>query len=123
MISKIKSKASALGSKMAKYKPSKRSVLKKVAKTKKFVKKNKTAIAAGGVAGVGGLTIGSISGSKKERKKAIGAIQKMGIAKAAKDLGIRKPASKLTMDEKRRILKKAKKTASENVNTYTNFFK
>lgn len=122
MISKIKSKVSSLASKAKKMKPS-RNTLKKVAKTKRFVKKNKKAIAATGVGTLGGFAIGNTSGQKKERQRAIGAIQKMGIAKAAKDLGIKKPASKLTMDEKRRIIKKAKKTSSENINTYKNFFR
>ena len=122
MISKIKSKASSLASKAKNIKPSK-DTLKKVAKTKKFVKKNKKAIAATGAGTIGGFAIGGSVGEKKERKKAIGAIQRMGIAKAAKDLGIRKPASRLTMDEKRRIIKKAKKTSSDNISIYKNFFR
>ena len=75
-------------------------------KVKTFAKKNKVALVAGGGAAE---AAGYQSGKKRERKVAIKSIQKMGLAQAAGDLGIRSSVRGLSDKQKVQITKKNEK--------------
>ena len=89
-------------------------------KVKTFAKKNKVALVAGG--GAAGTVAGYQSGKKRERKVAIKSIQKMGLAQAAGDLGIRSSVRGLSDKQKIQIVKKMKKNIVKDMKQYRSFY-
>jgi len=89
-------------------------------KVKTFAKKNKVALVAGG--GAAGTVAGYQSGKKRERKVAIKSIQKMGLAQAAGDLGIRSSVRGLSDKQKVQIVKKMKKNIVKDMKQYRSFY-
>ena len=89
-------------------------------KVKTFAKKNKVALVAGG--GAAGTVAGYQSGKKRERKVAIKSIQKMGLAQAAGDLGIRSSVRGLSDKQKVKIFKKYKKNIGKDIKQYRSFY-
>ena len=89
-------------------------------KIKTFAKKNKVALVAGG--GAAGTVAGYQSGKKRERKVAIKSIQKMGLAQAAGDLGIRSSVRGLSDKQKIQIVKKMKKNIVKDMKQYRSFY-
>ena len=89
-------------------------------KVKTFAKKNKVALVAGG--GAAGTVAGYQAGKKRERKVAIKSIQKMGLAQAAGDLGIRSSVRGLSDKQKMKIFKKYKKNIGKDIKQYRSFY-
>ena len=89
-------------------------------KVKTFAKKNKVALVAGG--GAAGTVAGYQAGKKRQRKVAIKSIQKMGLAQAAGDLGIRSSVRGLSDKQKIQIVKKMKKNIVKDIKQYKSFY-
>ena len=89
-------------------------------KVKTFAKKNKVALVAGG--GAAGTVAGYQAGKKRQRKVAIKSIQKMGLAQAAGDLGIRSSVRGLSDKQKVQIVKKMKKNIVKDIKQYKSFY-
>ena len=89
-------------------------------KVKTFAKKNKVALVAGG--GAAGTVAGYQAGKKRQRKVAIKSIQKMGLAQAAGDLGIRSSVRGLSDKQKIQIVKKMKKNIVKDMKQYKSFY-
>lgn len=90
-------------------------------KAQAFGKKNKKALAVGAGAGAAGAVAGYGSGKSKAKKEARKAIAQMSISDAASSLGI-KNARGLSIEDKRKIAKRASEMVNKRIKQAKKFY-
>ena len=90
-------------------------------KTKAFAKKNKKPLATGAIGLAGGTAAGYQSGKRKGKKDARKAIAQMSISDAAASLGI-KNARGLSLEQKKKIAKRASEMVNKRLKQAKQFY-